>query len=167
MNAAATIPHRAAIRESPVQGVRLYELPWIEDHKRGHLTVGNFGAEIPFVAMRYFITFGVPQEENRGEHAHRECAQFLISAGGCCHVRVDDGTTREEYLLDRPTFGIFIPPMIWAAEYNHSPDSRLLVFASHHYDAADYIRDYDVFLAECGGREDHNRTWPLPVTRYL
>ena len=142
------IPHRAEIKETRVRGVRVYELPWIEDHKRGHLTVGNFGAEIPFVALRYFITFGVPHEENRGEHAHRECSQFLLSAGGSCTVMVDDGTTREKLLMDRPTMGIYIPPMIWAAEFNHSPDSRLLVFASHHYDPADYIRDYDQYVAE-------------------
>ena len=29
----------------------------------------------------------------------------------------------------------------------YSPDAVLLVFASHAYDAADYIRDYDEFLA--------------------
>ena len=90
MNASTSnpIPHRAEIKETRVRGVRVYELPWIEDHKRGHLTVGNFGAEIPFVALRYFITFGVPHEENRGEHAHRECSQFLLSAGGSCTVMV-------------------------------------------------------------------------------
>jgi hypothetical protein len=141
------IPHRAAIHETGVRGVRLYDLPWIEDNKRGHLTVGNFGEEIPFVALRYFITFGVPHEENRGEHAHRECAQFLLSAGGSCTVMVDDGAAREEHVMDRPTMGIYIPPLVWAAEFNHSPDSRLLVFASHHYDPDDYIRDYDEFIA--------------------
>jgi hypothetical protein len=49
--------------------------------------------------------------------------------------------------MDRPTLGIYIPPMVWAAEFDHSPDSRLLVFASHHYDPADYIREYDKYLA--------------------
>jgi hypothetical protein len=97
--------------------------------------------------MRYFITFGVPNEEGRGEHAHRECAQFLLSAGGSCKVMVDDGTSREEFLMDRPTLGIYIPPLVWGAEYDHSTDSRLLVFASHHYDPADYIRDYGEFVA--------------------
>jgi UDP-2-acetamido-3-amino-2,3-dideoxy-glucuronate N-acetyltransferase len=158
-----SIPHRAAIIETRVRGVRLYELPWVEDHKRGHLTVGNFGEEIPFVAMRYFITFGVPHEENRGEHAHRECAQFLLSAGGCCTVRVDDGATRQSFVLDRPTLGILIPPMVWAAEFNHSPDSRLLVFASHHYDPADYIREYGEFLEELG--RDQNTKYKTQTTR--
>ncbi|MEI6536739.1 MAG: FdtA/QdtA family cupin domain-containing protein [Verrucomicrobiaceae bacterium] len=142
--------HHAAIRDTKVRGVRLYEMPWIEDHKRGHLTIGNFGLEIPFVPMRYFITFGVPNEGNRGMHAHIECAQFLVSAGGFCTVMVDDGVTREEHLLDRPTLGILVPPMVWASEFNHSSDSRLLVFASHHYDPADYIRDYPEYLKALG-----------------
>ncbi len=142
----APAKHQAAIQETRVRGVRLFDLPWIEDHKRGHLTVGNFGQEIPFVPLRYFITFGVPLEENRGEHAHRVCAQFLMSVGGSCTVMVDDGVTREEHVLDRPTRGILVSPMVWASEFNHSPDSRLLVFASHHYDPVDYIRDYAEFL---------------------
>jgi UDP-2-acetamido-3-amino-2,3-dideoxy-glucuronate N-acetyltransferase len=36
--------------------------------------------------------------------------------------------------------------MVWATEYKHSADSRLMVFASHSYDPADYIRDYAEFL---------------------
>ena len=37
--------------------------------------------------------------------------------------------------------------MIWAVQYQYSADALLLVFASDPYDAADYIRDYDEFLA--------------------
>jgi hypothetical protein len=59
---------------------------------------------------------------------------------------VDDGQHREEFLLDRPTFGVYVPPMVWAAEYKHTPDSTLLVFASHYYDPGDYIREYGEFL---------------------
>ena len=66
---------------------------------------------------------------------------------GSCAVVVDDGIQREEFLLDRPTFGVYVPPMVWATEYKHSPDSTLMVFASHHYDPGDYIRDYKTFLS--------------------
>jgi UDP-2-acetamido-3-amino-2,3-dideoxy-glucuronate N-acetyltransferase len=141
-----TTTHAAAITETQVRGVCLYELPWIEDFKRGHLTVGNFGQEIPFLPQRYFITFGVPQEENRGEHAHRECAQFMLCIFGSCRIMVDDGQRREEHVLDRPTLGILVPPRVWASEFDHSDGSRLFVFASHPYDPKDYIRDYGEFL---------------------
>jgi hypothetical protein len=36
--------------------------------------------------------------------------------------------------------------LVWAVEYKYSADAVLLVFASHAYDAADYVRDYDEFL---------------------
>ena len=35
--------------------------------------------------------------------------------------------------------------MTWGTQYRYSPDAALLVFASHYYDAADYIRDYAEF----------------------
>lgn len=137
---------RATIDKTRVRGVWLYHMPWLEDHQRGHLTVGNFEVEIPFVPRRYFITFGVPEEENRGQHAHRDCSQFLLCVYGSCKVLVDDGDQREEHLLDNPTVGILVPPMIWSSEFDHSIGSRLLVFASHYYDPGDYIRDHAVFL---------------------
>lgn len=131
---------------SRVKGVRLFRLPHIRDH-RGSLTVGEFQIAIPFMPVRYFMTFDVPEKNIRGEHAHLECEQFLVCVTGSCSVLVDDGREREEFVLDDPALGIYVPPMVWAAEFNHSPDSRLLVFASHHYDPGDYIRDYDEFLA--------------------
>jgi hypothetical protein len=112
---------------------------------RGSLTVGEFLRDIPFVANRYFMVFGVPSIETRGEHAHRECQQFLICARGSCSVVADDGTNREEFLLDSPDVGVYLPPLVWGIQYKYSPDAVLLVFASHNYDAADYIRDYDEF----------------------
>jgi len=130
---------------SKVKGVRALQLPFISD-PRGNLTVGEFGRSLPFVPKRYFITFDVPNSSIRGEHAHRVCEQFLICVKGSCAVVVDDGSQREEFALDRPTFGVYVPPMVWATEYKHSQDSTLLVFASHYYDPADYIRNYHEFL---------------------
>jgi UDP-2-acetamido-3-amino-2,3-dideoxy-glucuronate N-acetyltransferase len=130
---------------SRVHGVRLFELPFVHD-PRGNLTVGEFERTIPFRPLRYFITFDVPNERVRGEHAHRQCEQFLVCVRGACSVVVDDGRVREEHRLDRPTVGIYVPPMVWATEYKHTPDSTLMVFASHYYDPTDYVRDYQEFL---------------------
>lgn len=131
---------------SRVHGVRLFELPFISD-PRGNLTVGEFERTLPFRPLRYFITFDVPNAHIRGEHAHRTCEQFLVCVRGSCAVVVDDGKQREEILLDRPTLGIYVPPMIWATEYKHSSDSTLMVFASEYYDPSDYIRNYSEFMA--------------------
>ena len=58
---------------------------------------------------------------------------------------VDDGRERREILLNSPNLGVYLPPMIWCIQYKYSADAVLLVFASHYYDAADYIREYAEF----------------------
>jgi len=128
-----------------VRGVSLHTFPVVPD-LRGNLTVGEFDKEIPFVPQRYFMVFGVPSREVRGEHAHRQCHQFLICVRGNCVVVADDGTRRVEVSLDSPNCGIYLPPMTWGVQYKYSADALLLVFASLPYDAADYIRDYAEFL---------------------
>lgn len=127
-------------------GFRLIDLPRVVD-ARGNLTAGEFERHIPFAAKRYFMVYQVPLVETRGEHAHRECHQFLVCARGRVGVIGNDGTRRAEYVLDRPDVGFYMPPMTWGTQHDYSPDAVLLVFASHYYDADDYIRDYDQFIA--------------------
>lgn len=126
----------------------LFKLPHIQD-PRGSLSVGEFGRSVPFEPKRYFIVFDVPNGEIRGEHAHRECHQFLLCVKGSCSVIADNGNDRQEFVLDQPNIGAYLPPMTWGVQFNYSPDAVLLVFASHFYDDADYIRDYDEFLRLC------------------
>ena len=132
-------------RGCAVRGVRIYEMRDIVDHERGNLTVGEFAHDLPFVPQRYFVTYAIPSAQTRGEHAHRRCAQFIICVSGRCNLAVDDGLNRVEFRLDRPSLGIYVPPMIWATEYKHTADSALLVFASRSYEPDDYIREYPLF----------------------
>ncbi len=129
-----------------VTGVTLHHLPHIED-MRGSLSVGEFERSVPFLPKRYFLVFDVPSREIRGEHAHRQCHQFLICVRGTCSVVADDGHNRQEFLLDRPNLGLYLPAMTWGTQYKYSNDAVLLVFASDYYDAADYIRNHDEFMA--------------------
>jgi UDP-2-acetamido-3-amino-2,3-dideoxy-glucuronate N-acetyltransferase len=136
---------QASKRISRVRGVTFHTLPLVQDI-RGDLTVGNFPHEIPFLPKRYFMVFNVKSREIRGEHAHHKCEQFLICVSGQCRVVADDGLAREQFLLDSPTQGLYLPPMTWATQYKYSNDGVLLVFASDYYDPKDYIRNYDEFL---------------------
>jgi len=152
VNASSTAPlgleaklGREGIYRSAVNGVCLYSFPLINDI-RGNLTVGEFERSIPFPVKRYFIVFNVPSVETRGEHAHYRCHQFLVCVKGSISVMVDDGTGREEFLLNRPEQGLYLPPMTWGVQYKYSSDAVLLVFASDYYDEDDYIRNYDDFL---------------------
>jgi dTDP-4-dehydrorhamnose 3,5-epimerase-like enzyme len=114
---------------------------------RGSLTAGEFVDQVPFTPRRYFMVFDVPGKDVRGEHAHRQCHQFLVCARGSVAVVVDDGVNSEEIVLEAPNVGLYVPPMVWAVQYRYAADAVLLVFASDHYDPADYVRDYGEFVA--------------------
>lgn len=128
-----------------VGNVTLHRFKYIGD-MRGDLSVGEFSKEIPFEPKRYFLVFNVPSEKTRGEHAHYECHQFLICVKGSCSVVADDGIQRKEVELNQPNVGIYLPPLTWGIQYKYSEDAVLLVFASHYYEASDYIRNYDDFI---------------------
>lgn len=134
-----------------VGNVTLHRFKLIRD-MRGDLSVGEFHKDIPFESKRFFSVFNVPSENTRGEHAHHNCHQFLICMKGSCAVVVDDGQKRAEVLLDSPDKGIYLPPLTWGIQYKYSSDAVLLVFASHYYEADDYIRNYSEFIDIARGK---------------
>ncbi len=128
-----------------VRGAELLEMPEIED-LRGKLSFGQLANGLPFQPKRYYLVYGVPSPEVRGEHAHRTLEQVLICVHGACSVILDDGFHRDEVRLSRPTLGIHLTHMVWGIQYRFTPDAVLLVLASAEYDSMDYIRDYDEFM---------------------
>jgi UDP-2-acetamido-3-amino-2,3-dideoxy-glucuronate N-acetyltransferase len=139
-------PLQAGVQATLVLGVRLHIMRTAIDI-RGNLSFGEFDREIPFIPKRYFLVFEVPTAETRGEHAHLRCQQFLIAVKGSIRVMADDGRAREEFVLDRPHIGLYLPEMTWGINYHYSADAVLLVFASDYYDPDDYVRDYSYFLS--------------------
>jgi len=137
-------------KESRVKGVKVYEMRDIPD-LRGALSVGEFDKDLPFAPKRYFLVHDVASERIRGEHAHIRCQQFLICTHGACSLIADDGKNRQEFRLDRPNLGVYLPPMVWGIQYKFTREAVLLVFASEHYDPKDYIRNYDEFLKAVSG----------------
>ncbi len=114
------------------------------DDLRGSLAALEF-EDLPFAPRRLFFVFDVPSVEIRGAHAHRTCHQFLVCVTGSVRVLLDDGVERREVALERPGAGLHLPPMTWGTQYQFSRNAVLAVLASHPYDSADYIRDYEEF----------------------
>lgn len=125
-------------------GARLVKLNRVSD-SRGNLTVVDFKDKLPFVPLRFFTVSQVPSQDVRGEHAHRVCEQVLIILSGSVAVMIDDGKVRKQILLSDPRIALYIPPMVWGTQFEFSSDAILGVFASHAYDAEDYIHSYDEF----------------------
>ena len=111
----------------------------------GNLTVVENNSNFPFDVKRVFYLYDIAGGENRGAHSHKECHQFLIAASGSFEVSLDDGNYKRQIFLNRPDMGLHIPPGIWASEINFSSGAICLVLASHHYNEADYVRDYNTF----------------------
>ena len=135
----------AGVAATSIDGVTLHRLPSAAD-MRGQLSYAEIGRHVPFDVKRFFLVYGVAGKEVRGEHAHRTLRQFLVCVHGQCSIVADDGSRSEEFLLDDPTLGLHIPPLVWAVQYKHASEAVLLVLASDRYDPGDYIRDYSEFL---------------------
>lgn len=124
----------------------IIELPRIEN-RAGNITPVEGDVNLPFCIRRVFYSYDIPGGEARGAHAHKECHQFLVAASGSFEVVLDDGRNKRTVLLNRPFYGLHIPPGIWAAEQGFSSGSICLVLASLGYSEADYIRNYDDYIA--------------------
>lgn len=112
----------------------------------GNLTYIYENVHVPFPINRVFYSYDIPGGEDRGAHAHKECHQFIIAASGAFEVVLDDGVNKRTVQLNRPFWGLHVPPGIWASEQGFSSGSICLVLASHGYSEDDYIRDYDKFI---------------------
>lgn len=115
--------------------------------ERGQLVALEEQVNIPFEVKRVYYIYGTGEGVRRGFHAHKALEQVLICVHGFCTVLIDDGAERNEVLLEQPFEGLYIGPGIWREMHDFSSDAVLLVLASHLYDEADYIRDYEEFLA--------------------
>lgn len=128
----------------------VYDCSFIELPKKsfpeGNLTYIYNGIHLPFDVKRVFYTYDIPGGESRGAHAHKVCHQFLVAASGAFEVLLDDGQNKRTVLLNRPFYGLYVPPMIWAAEQGFSSGSVCLVLASHPFAKEDYIYNYDEYL---------------------
>ena len=113
----------------------------------GNLIVASVFSEIPFVPKRMFLIHNVVDNNLvRGKHAHKECHQFLVASSGSLTVNYRNKTMNKMVVLDNPNIGLYLPPLTWSEQTQYNPDTVLLVLASHDYDEADYIRDYDDFI---------------------
>ena len=110
--------------------------------------VEGSGVDIPFSIKRVFYIYGSDAEVIRGRHANRKTEFVLINVSGKSKVKVDNGYEQRIIDLDRPRMGLYLSTMVWKDMFEFSPDSVLLVLASEHYDAEEYIRNYDDFLRE-------------------
>ncbi len=113
---------------------------------RGNLVAIENPKNLDFPINRIYYIYGVDSDAERGFHSHKILHQVLIVVSGSVKIRISTNNEEETVLLDDPSKGLYIGPMIWREMYDFSKDAVLLVLASEKYDESDYIRDKDEYL---------------------
>lgn len=136
---------KSSVVASTVSDCRYIDFPKIND-RRGNLTFIESERQVPFEIRRVFYIYDIPSGEVRGAHAHRRLRQVIVCLSGSLDVVVNDGREQKTIHLNRPTRGLYLPPMIWANMENFDSNTIYVVIASTRYDESDYIRDFDEFM---------------------
>lgn len=127
------------------QQYRIIEFDDFGDERGNLVVIEGEGKDIPFDIKRVFYIYGSDSEVVRGSHANRESEFLLVNVSGKSKVRIDNGFEEEIISLDKPRMGLYINSMVWKDMYDFSSDSVLLVLSNKHYDAGEYIRDYEEY----------------------
>jgi dTDP-4-dehydrorhamnose 3,5-epimerase-like enzyme len=123
---------------------RIVRFPKIVNSK-GNLTFIEESNHVPFPIKRIYYLYDVPSGATRGGHAHKAMEQIIIALSGSFDVVVDDGRKRDSFFLNRPHYGLYIPPGVWRELKDFSSNSVALMLVSTFYDESDYIRNYGTF----------------------
>lgn len=134
---------------SLVRDCRVFELPRI-GRPEGTLTPVEARTDIPFAINRVYYLYDIAAGAVRGAHAHRQLEQVFVCVMGAVTLTIKDGTEKRTFRLDRGHIGVYVPRLLWRELDEFSSGSVCVVLASLLYDEADYIRDWDAFLAAKG-----------------
>jgi len=96
---------------------------------------------------RIYMLHNFLGDTERGNHAHKRLTQRIVCVSGSCKLFLHDGVESDTFEL-RATdeIGILINPGVWRTIDSSTTDCILIVFASHSYDANDYIHSFDEFM---------------------
>ncbi len=128
--------------------VKILEFFDLGDERGNLVVVEGSGYDIPFDIKRVFYIYGSDNSVVRGQHANRKTEFVMINVSGRSKVKVDNGWEQKVIELNKPRMGLYMSTMVWKDMFDFSEDSVLLVLASEHYDAEEYIRNHDDFMRE-------------------
>lgn len=135
---------RLEARNTTVYDCTMVRLPVVHS-EAGKITAVNNQQEIPFAVKRVYYLYDIPGGESRGGHGHKALHQLILAGSGSFDITVDDGRIRRTFQLNRPDYGLYLPPGLWRELDNFSSGSICLVLASDLYSDDDYLRDYNRF----------------------
>jgi hypothetical protein len=109
-----------------------------------NLSAVECGKEIRWSIKRVFMIVSQGEEE-RGNHAHKECSQALICNIGKIDIFCSDGNQEKTFQLTSAGEILIVPPGIWL-KLRFQTNSAITVLASHKFSETDYIRSWDEYI---------------------
>jgi dTDP-4-dehydrorhamnose 3,5-epimerase-like enzyme len=134
------------MKKTTIKDCLIIDLPVISSDRQGIITPIYNNVHIPFNIQRVYYLYDVPAGSKRGGHGHKELEQLIVAASGSFDVVMNDGKDEVVFNLNRPSFGLYVPPMMWRELKFFSGGAICLVLASLPYDEEDYYRNYENFV---------------------
>lgn len=109
--------------------------------EKGHLAYLEELKGIPFEVKRVYWLSAVPEQQLRGDHAHKTGEQVIVCLQGQIEVLLEsvDGELFN-CTLKESNKGVYIPPMWWG-KMIFSKQAIMLGLASDEFSEEDYIRN--------------------------
>ena len=108
-----------------MKGWQLIDIKKVKEDD-GVLYVMESGKEVPFDITRVFLVADVAEGKTRGDHATKRTRLILFPVSGSCKVAVDNGSVRETFLMDDPSKGLLIEPMVWRSMQEFTRDCVMM-----------------------------------------
>jgi dTDP-4-dehydrorhamnose 3,5-epimerase-like enzyme len=114
---------------------------------RGQLSVLESEQSLPFTIRRLYWISGVPKNQSRAKHGHKELEQVFICLMGSFSLMISNGARNETLLLSEKSDAVYVPKAMWRELSNFSDSAVCLVLASRNYDPGDYLNSIEDFLS--------------------
>ena len=131
--------------KTTVEDVQFLELSQLFTEGQGSIVFCDEQMDFPFTPKRVYYLYDVPNQAERGGHAHKKLRQIMVAISGAFEVVVNDGKTEKTIRLDQPNQGLYFPPGLWRELKGFSGGAICLVLASEEYTESDYIRTKEEF----------------------
>jgi dTDP-4-dehydrorhamnose 3,5-epimerase-like enzyme len=114
--------------------------------KSGSLVAFSLKDSFPLKVKRIFIING-KKNFIRGEHAHKECSQFLFPILGKIKIECISKIFQKKLILNSAKKeGYLVKPKTWLRIKFLTKDAILMVACDKEYDFNDYIEKFSEFL---------------------
>jgi dTDP-4-amino-4,6-dideoxygalactose transaminase len=136
-----------SVKARTIRGTSILRLPVKKvDSKPGSLSYSDFN-ELPFTPARNFVVSVPEAGTKRGGHAHFQTKMLLQCVSGSILVSVDNGHEQSAILLEPNGRALVVEELVWSTQMYLSPGSVLVALCSMPHDPADYVDDFEIFVA--------------------